>query len=71
MGENENRLLTATEAARYLGVSVVTLYRMEKRELLSPYRTPGGHRRYSVEMLEGYLEDSRRPSGGHGISSLD
>jgi excisionase family DNA binding protein len=52
-------LLTAREAAEYLHVSLFTLARMEKEALLVPYRTPGGHRRYSLEMLEEYLERSR------------
>jgi hypothetical protein len=26
---------------------------------LCPYRTRGGHRRYHLEMLEAYLEESR------------
>jgi excisionase family DNA binding protein len=44
-------LLTAREAASYLRVSLSTLNRMEQRGLLKPLRTPGGHRRYTVEML--------------------
>jgi len=56
------RLLTTKEAAEYLGVSVLTLYRTEKTSALLPYRTPGGHRRYSVEMLDEYLENSRKQS---------
>ncbi len=52
-------LLTAKEAAEYLHVSLFTLGRMEKEALLVPYRTPGGHRRYSLEMLDEYLEASR------------
>ncbi len=52
-------MLTTKEAAEYLGVSVLTLYRTEKMGALVPYRTPGRHRRYSVEMLEQYLENSR------------
>jgi len=57
-------LLTAREAARYLHISLFTLGRMEKEGLLAPFRTPGGHRRYSLEMLNEYLERSRvRPSG--------
>ena len=44
-------LLTAREAAEYLRVSLSTLNRMEKRGLLHPLRTPGGHRRYTLEML--------------------
>ena len=56
----QGRLLRAREAAAYLSVSLVTLRRMEKQGVLSPYRTPGGHRRYSHQMLDDYLESSRR-----------
>lgn len=52
-------LLTAKEAAQYLRVSLLTLSKIEKEGNLIPYRTPGGHRRYSVEMLNDYLEGSR------------
>jgi excisionase family DNA binding protein len=48
-------LLTAREAASYLRVSLSTLHRMERRGLLSPLRTPGGHRRYTLEMLNDCL----------------
>lgn len=59
MGENDRKLLNSRQAARYLGISLNTLYRMEKGGLLNPFRTPGGHRRYPVEMLDTYLERSR------------
>lgn len=52
-------LLTAREAAQYLHVSLFTLGTIEKEGLLVPYRTPGGHRRYSVDMLNEYLERTR------------
>jgi len=52
-------LMTAREAAKYLRVSVFTLSTMESDGLV-PYRTPGGHRRYSLGMLNEYLEGSRR-----------
>jgi len=54
-----NNLLTAKEAAAYLRVSINTLGRMEQLGLIVPYRTPGGHRRYSLEMLQSYLETTR------------
>lgn len=59
--ERESRLLTAQEAARYLRISLFTLNKIEREGLLLPYRTPGGHRRYSIEMLNEYLEKTRRP----------
>ena len=55
-------LLTAREASEYLHVSLFTLSRIQKEGLLVPFRTPGGHRRYSLEMLIEYLERTRSPS---------
>jgi excisionase family DNA binding protein len=55
-------LLTAKEAAKYLRISLFTLARIEKQGMLVPFRTPGGHRRYSLEMLDEYLERSRSRS---------
>lgn len=61
----EPRLLTAKEAARYLRISLFTLNKIEKAGLIQPYRTPGGHRRYSIEMLQAYLEKSREQPAHH------
>jgi len=58
MAEKET-LMTAREAAKYLRISLATLGRIEKGNALKPYRTPGGHRRYSLEMLSRYLESTR------------
>ena len=55
-------ILTAKEAAEYLRVSLYTLRRMETNGNLTPYRTPGGHRRYSLKMLNEYLGRSRTRS---------
>ena len=52
-------LLNAREAAQYLRVSLFTLSRIEKEGGIVPFRTPGGHRRYSLRMLHEYLENSR------------
>ena len=52
-------LLTAREAADYLRVSISTLNRMERRGLLIPLRTPGGHRRYTLDMLNDCLSESK------------
>jgi excisionase family DNA binding protein len=57
----ERRLLTAKEAAEYLRISLFTLRKIEQQGLIVPYRTPGGHRRYNVAMLNEYLEKSRIP----------
>ncbi len=55
----EKRLMTAKEAASYLRISLFTLRKIEQQALIVPYRTPGGHRRYSLDMLNEYLEQSR------------
>ena len=62
MLDEELTILTAKEAAEYLRVSLYTLKRMEGEGGLNPFRTPGGHRRYSLRMLNEYLEKSREPS---------
>ncbi len=62
MEEQWKQILTAREAADYLRVSLASLHRMEKQGRLVPFRTVGGHRRYSLAMLNEYLEHSRRPS---------
>lgn len=59
----EYRLFTAKEAADYLRISPFTLRKMERMGMLVPYRTPGGHRRYSLDMLNEYLENSRVQPG--------
>jgi len=61
MSRQKSQLLTAREAAGYLRISLASLRRMEQRGTLVPFRTLGGHRRYSLAMLHEYLEHSRRP----------
>ncbi len=55
----ERAILNSREAAEYLGISLNTLYRIEKGGDLQPFRTPGGHRRYEQKMLDDYLEGTR------------
>ena len=57
--EGGMHLVTARDAAEYLCVSIATLDRMEKQGELVPYRTLGGHRRYSLAKLNEWLEQSR------------
>ncbi len=60
MAKKRVSLMTAREAAKYLRVSQFTLDKIERQGGLVPYRTPGGHRRYSLRMLNQYLNNSRR-----------
>jgi len=48
-----------SEAACYLGVSRSTIYRMEKRGLLSPVKTSAGQRRFRQKELERCLRKSQ------------
>ena len=67
LGENDmaskelTPLLTVQEAAELLHVSLLTSSKIEPEGHLVPFRTPGGHRRYSMEMLRRYLESTRNP----------
>jgi excisionase family DNA binding protein len=65
----ELTILTVREAAEYLRVSPYTLRKMETEGSLIPFRTPGGHRRYSLRMLNKYLEESRTSSQGQESES--
>ena len=60
MAKKRVSLMTAKEAAKYLRISQFTLDKIQREGSLQPYRTPGGHRRYSVRMLNKYLNNSRR-----------
>jgi excisionase family DNA binding protein len=64
--EHDSKLLTIRSAANYLGLSASTLRKMEKKGLLIPYHTPGGHRRYTLQMLDKYLEDSGKRRSKQG-----
>ena len=59
MERKERVWLTVNEAARYLGISLPTLKKIEKEGNLVPFRTPGGHRRYTIEILDEYLASTR------------
>lgn len=51
-------MLSVSKAAKLLGVSNSTLYRMEEQGRVTPFKTPGGQRRYSRAALLAYLESS-------------
>lgn len=57
--QTRQQILTTKESAEYLRISSFTLRKMEEQGLIVPYRTPGGHRRYTLAMLNEYLERSR------------
>jgi len=46
------KLLSIKEASELLSVSEKTLRRWEKKGLLTPFRTSGGHRRYMLDVIK-------------------
>ena len=48
----EKNIYTTKEASKHLGISPATLYRMEKKGLITSMRTPGGQRRFSKDSIE-------------------
>jgi len=56
---DEKAIFTTKEAAKYLGISQSTIYRMEKQGLILATRTPGGQRRFSIDSINNYLERSQ------------
>src|SRR5215203_5424927 len=63
--------LTMSQAAELLGVQAAFLRSLDSGGVLQPYRSPGGHRRYSRSQLElaarvrGLLDD------GHSLASAE
>lgn len=55
----EKTVLTAKEAAKFIGVSSATIYRMEKQGVISSVRTLRGQRCFSKKIIEKYLKKSR------------
>lgn len=52
MEENALNLLSIGQASEYLGVSIDTLRRWEKKGKIASYRSPGGHRYFKKNELD-------------------
>ena len=48
---NYGEIMSISEASKYLGVSMDTIRRWEKKGYIKSFRTPGNHRRYNKEDL--------------------
>lgn len=44
--DHDDPLITSHEAAELIGCSIKSMHRWEDEGLITPARTPGGHRRY-------------------------
>jgi len=60
--------LTSAEAARLMSVSVSTVRAMVRTGALQATRTPGGHRRISLESIDGWLRARATPIAASEIS---
>lgn len=54
-----NTIVSTKQAAEILGVSISTLYRMVEQGLLQPSKTPGGQRRFDIDSLKDFKEQSK------------
>jgi excisionase family DNA binding protein len=62
--ETKTKLLTGiSDASRILGVSEATLRQWTDEGLIKAYVTPGGHRRYSREQLDEFMQSHQRMLG--------
>ena len=60
--QNEGVRLSIGEASKFLKVSIDTLRRWDKKGKVSSYRSPGGHRYFLKEDLEGLFAKKHYPA---------
>lgn len=58
--QNQENFISIKEAAKLLKVTDKTLRRWEKKGILNPARTHGGHRRYLLSQVEAFKKDKGR-----------
>jgi twitching motility two-component system response regulator PilH len=61
-GDESTEWLTLGQAARYLGVAQSTIRKWSDLGRVPAFYTPGGHRRFRRRDLDGFLEQSGRPT---------
>lgn len=66
--KKQKSLLSINETADLLGICSQTLRNWEKREdfPFAVHYTLGGHRRYSVTEISGFLDKQNKKNGGAG-----
>jgi excisionase family DNA binding protein len=68
------RLLSISQAASYLGVSVASLRKWSNEGLVPAHRTPGGQRRYSQADLDEFVQSLRAAGAadrGQGLAGSE
>lgn len=66
---SDSDAITIHDAAKILGVSVDSLRRWEKQGKIRGFRTPGGHRRYSLNEID-TVKDSVRKYQTHEVQNV-
>lgn len=64
----EKTAYTTKEAAKYLGISPATIYRMEKQGLILPIKKRGGQKQFSKKSVAKYLKEHHSPKAVPNIS---
>ncbi len=57
--KQDKSILTISESAKFLGVSIDTLRRWDSRGKFKALKSSGGHRYYSKDQLESFVSESR------------
>jgi DNA-binding transcriptional MerR regulator len=63
--------LTMSQAAELLGVQAAFLRSLDASGILQPFRSPGGHRRYSRHQLEIAARMRELLDDGHSLASAE
>lgn len=63
--------LTMSQASELLGVQAAFLRSLDTSGVLNPYRSPGGHRRYSRQQLELAARMRTLLDDGHSLASAE
>ncbi|MGY2082450.1 MerR family transcriptional regulator [Blastococcus sp. SYSU DS0539] len=71
LDDPEYPALTMSQAAELLGVQAAFLRSLDGSGVLSPHRSPGGHRRYSRQQLELAARMRGLLNDGHPVASAE
>ena len=69
LDDPDHPVLTMSQAAELLGVQAAFLRSLDSGGVLSPHRSPGGHRRYSRHQLALAARIRELLDGGHPLAS--
>ena len=71
LDDPDHPVLTMSQAAELLGVQAAFLRSLDGTGVLSPHRSPGGHRRYSRAQLAVAARMRGQLDDGHSLASAE